>query len=349
LVGLNLLDQFVKLGHEVALFPLGGGVQAPEFFRNHIEHSLQNSNVFDTIAPSLRLWHQFDLAHHVGSGLRAGFTIFELDTLTPRERHYIDINDVVIVPSRWAKQVLLSNNLDRAADFYVAPLGVDRNIFHEHVMPVDYDAKDATIFINVGKWEVRKGHDILVEAFNSAFNKNDNVQLWMMCINPFIGERGNNEWAELYKTSPLGDKIMLIDRVQTHQEVARIMAKADCGVFPSRAEGWNLELLEMMSMGKPVITTNYSGHTEYANKENSYLIDLPNREIAFDGQFFSGQGSWGMIESQQMEELIHHMRSIHQQKQSGGFIPSNDSGIETAKQFSWERTVNSVLEALKNE
>jgi glycosyltransferase involved in cell wall biosynthesis len=306
--GLNILDQFVKLGHQVSLFPLGGGIQAPESYKTTITDPLQNSNVFDTIAPSLRLWHQFDLA----------------------------------------QQVLLDNGLQREDDFYVAPLGVDRNIFHENIMPVDYDAKDATIFINVGKWEVRKGHDILVEAFNSAFTANDNVQLWMMCVNPFIGERGNNEWAELYKTSPLGDKIMLIDRVQTHQEVARIMAKADCGVFPSRAEGWNLELLEMMSMGKPVITTNYSGHTEYANKENSYLIDLPNREIAFDGQFFSGQGSWGMIESQQMEELIHHMRSIHQQKQSGGFIPSNDSGIETAKQFSWERTANSVLEALKN-
>ena len=48
---------------------------------------------------------------------------------------------------------------------------------------------------------------------------------------------------------------------------------ADCGLFPARAEGWNLELLEMMACGKQVIATNYSAHTEFCTKENSILIE----------------------------------------------------------------------------
>ena len=57
------------------------------------------------------------------------------------------------------------------------------------------------------------------------------------------------------------------------------MAKTDCGVFPARAEGWNLELLEMMSCNKPVIATNYSAHTEFCDDKNCMLIDIEDMEI----------------------------------------------------------------------
>ena len=39
------------------------------------------------------------------------------------------------------------------------------------------------------------------------------------------------------------------------------MAEAHCGVFPARSEGWNLGLVEMLSMGRHVIATDYSAHT----------------------------------------------------------------------------------------
>ena len=37
----------------------------------------------------------------------------------------------------------------------------------------------------IGKMEVRKGHDILFEAFRMAETHNPNMELWMMCTNPF--------------------------------------------------------------------------------------------------------------------------------------------------------------------
>ena len=94
-----------------------------------------------------------------------------------------------------------------------------------------------------------------------------------MCDNPFIGE-GNQNWQNLYKNSKLGSKIRMIPRQKTHQDVMSIMRQADCGVFPSRAEGWNLELLEMMALGKDVIATNYSAHTEFCNENNCRLIEI---------------------------------------------------------------------------
>ena len=92
----------------------------------------------------------------------------------------------------------------------------------------------------------------------------------------------------MYTTSPLGSKVKFLDRVGSHKEVADIIRMCDCGVFPSRAEGWNLDLLEMMSCGKQVIATNYSAHTEFCNEENCMLVETTEMVDAEDGKWFRG-------------------------------------------------------------
>ena len=163
-----------------------------------------------------------------------------------------------------------------------------------------------------------------------------------MCENPFIGDY-NNKWMELYKESKLGSKVKFIPRQISQSDVYNIMSQVDCGVFPARAEGWNLELLEMLSCGKHVIATNYSAHTEFCNKENSMLVEINNLETAFDGLFFNGEyGYWAEIADTQKDQIITYMRDIHHKKQSGK-LSHNLHGIETAKQFSWENTAKEIL------
>ena len=79
------------------------------------------------------------------------------------------------------KQILLNTTL--CDNIHVIPLGVDRGIFTETV-----SNRSETIFFNCGKWEFRKGHDFIVEAFNEAFEPSDDVELWLMCDNPFLSE-----------------------------------------------------------------------------------------------------------------------------------------------------------------
>ena len=201
-----------------------------------------------------------------------------------------------------------------------------------------YDT-ETTSFFNAGKWEVRKGHDVLVEAFNAAFGQNDNVSLTLMPHNPFLTENETREWVNLYKNSKLGNKITILPAAKTHTQVARVMQYMDCGVFPSRAEGWNLEALEMMACGKHIIITDYSGHTEFCNGINSLLIKIDSLEDAYDGKWFHGDGQWASFEENQMKELINNMRFIHEEKQAGRLDVFNKAGIQTAQQFTWENTL----------
>jgi len=190
----------------------------------------------------------------------------------------------------------------------------------------------------VGKWEKRKGHDILGKCFDKAFTKQDNVKLVLMPNNPFLDDAEEQTWISSYLNLPMASHIDIIPEAQLHGGVAEVMQGADCGVFPSRAEGWNLELLEMMSCGKSVIATDYSAHTEFCNENNAYLIGIDDLEPAYDGKWFAGEGNWAEFDYDQEEQLIEHMRLAYSDR------PTNTAGRLTAEEFSWSKTVDNISE-----
>lgn len=340
--GYNILRELIKLDTRIALYP----VAKPESMEDNtsITKAINNQLMIRKDFPCVKIWHQNDLFSSVGNGKYFGFPIFELTEFNDVEVCSLKHCDEIMVCSKWAKDVILSNNLGfEDGQVHVIPLGVDRNIFTDQ--PEQSFKRPSTVFFNCGKWEKRKGHDILIECFNMAFEHTDDVELWMMCDNPFIGQY-NQKWAELYKNSKLGTKIKLIPRQASQRDVYKVMSQADCGVFPARAEGWNLELLEMMSCGKQVITTNYSAHTEFCNKNNSMLVEVNNFETAFDGLFFDGKyGYWAEINEQQKEQVVEYMRDVHKKKQSGNLL-FNHSGVKTAKEFSWKKSAEEMLNVI---
>ena len=120
------------------------------------------------------------------------------------------------------------------------------------------------------------------------------------------------------------------------------MCKVDCGVFPSRAEGWNLEALELMACGKNIIVTNYSAHTEFCNTENSMLVDIDDTEKAFDGIWFQGEGNWAKIADKQQEQISSYMKEVHEKK-STGLLNCNTSGLITSQNFNWNVISDRIL------
>lgn len=346
-VGLNLIKTLAK-SHNVALFPIGN-VEADQQEHALLKQCLKNAEFFDKNTPSLRIFHQFSLAQHVGKGLHAGFPIFELNAFNDVEKHHLLSQDLLFVPSGWARKVLIDNGID-AEKVCVAAFGVDAATFvaksevHKALLP---NNDNTTVFLTVGKWEVRKNHQGIVQAFNQAFGENDNVILVMACSNPFCSKQETEDWTKLCKNSRLGSKIEVIGRRLNNQaEVAALMRAADCGVFPSLAEGWDMGLAEMMAMGKTVIATNYSAHTEFCNQDNAKLIEIDRTEPAFDGKWFFGQGEWAHFGPPQMDQLVTHLRSVHEARQ-GGQLKVNESGIDLFKnRLTWSNTAEKIVDGL---
>jgi glycosyltransferase involved in cell wall biosynthesis len=335
--GLNIVKHMAAK-RKTSLWCLGQPQVTNQEDANIISQCLKNASFPDFDAPCIKIWHQHDMSQFAGKGRRIGFPIFELDEFNELEKHHLNSLDGLFVCSQWAKNVAINNLTLSPENIHVIPLGVDNVIFK----PTSDNGNSKTIFFNCGKWEIRKGHDVIPEIFSQAFNENDDVELWMMCQNPFLKPEEENAWKNLYLKTKLGSKIRFIDRVNTQQEVYNIMSQTDCGLFPARAEGWNLELLEMMACGKHTIATNCAAHTEFCNDINCRLIDVDSYETAYDGQWFHGtHGKWAKLGKDQIDQTIEHCRAIHSLKKSG--LDINRAGVETANTFTWDNSTNHIL------
>jgi glycosyltransferase involved in cell wall biosynthesis len=338
--GITSFNIYKKLRdkYDVSLFPIGNPQIETEEEKAFIVKDIENQITYDKSSPTLKIWHQFDLATRVGNAKYGALTFFETDKLKPIEIHMLNNIDIVYVASGWGKQILENNGV--TSEIVVSPLGIDPTIFNLDQAPPQ-KLNDRYIFCNIGKWELRKGHDILVEIFNKTFSPEDNVELWMLNFNPFLTQEENMSWVNLYKNTKLGEKIKIMPRIPKHADLAKLIALSDCGIFPARAEGWNNEIPEFFAMNKPVITTNYSAHTQYCNKDNSYLIEIDSLTKAIDDKFFDGYGNWANLGKRQQDQMSEYMRYVYNNN-----IRSNPAGLETAKVLTWDNTANIISQHL---
>ena len=324
---LNILKSLRK-DIEIACFPIGNNIEVSNREDSEtVQEALSNREKFDWEAPCLKIWHEFDMAERIGGGPLFGFPFFEITKFDNNRIHNLNSTDSVIVASKWAASVVI-DHINSSIPVHVCPLGVDRSLFNED----GNTPTEKCEFLNCGKWEVRKGHDVLLRAFTAAFPSERDVGLSMLPDNPFLNPKDRSEWEVYYRGDP---RVKIIDRVNSHTEVANIMKQSTCGV-----------LLEMMSCGKPVIATNYSAHTEFCNEGNALLIEIDSMETASDGKWFHGNvGEWASLEGNAFDALVSHMRDVYGKWQESRFL-ANEEGIRTAVDFSWEKTAKKIKEAI---
>jgi glycosyltransferase involved in cell wall biosynthesis len=348
-VGFHILEQLDALGHDVVFFPRQGG-PARDFDRPISEVACivrfaRRQPDMDMNAPCLRITYEGDMTMFAGRGPRCGLSFFETTKFTERELRHLHSLDLLFVASQWGKGVAIENGIDAAA-IALAPMGVSRTTFHESPMPEG----SRTVFVNIGKWERRKGQDVLVEAFGRAFAPSDDVELRLLCHNPW-SPMTSERWVETCRHSPMAEHITVLPRVGSQQAVADVLRDADCAVFTSRAEGWNLEALEALSCGRHVIATDYSGHTEFLDHENALLVAVDTLEPASDPVWQPiyrerKVGDWAALGETEIEQVVSHLRAVHERKQHGE-LDINHAGIATATRLTWENTARHIVAGLE--
>ena len=347
IVGFEVSRALTRAGHDIALFPRI--VADVEDLRPDLadlallRRMLRRQRTFEVGAPCLRIAAENDMSLFAGTGLRAGLTFFETDALADAEVRQLASLDVVLVATEWGREAAISAGLapDRLR---VAPMGVDTDVF----APSDPPADGPTVFLNVGKWERRKGQDVLIEAFGRAFSADDDVELRLLCDN-FIAGR-DAMWKQEVAASARADKITVLEREPTRVGLAARMAEAHCGVFPARSEGWNLGLVEMLAVGRDVIATDYAAHTQYLTPSNARLISVDEVEDARDDRWVPiyserGRGRWAHLGRDQLDQLVEHLRAVHQDRLAGR-LGRNDAGVHTAEDLSWAATAEAITAAL---
>jgi glycosyltransferase involved in cell wall biosynthesis len=289
---------------------------------------------FNMHAPSLRIYHENLLMDHMGKGMRVAFPFFERNVFDQIRRFNVKNQDLIISASKWGEEVLKKNG---ATDVEVVNIGVDP-IFRPD--PQVFKRKDRIVFLNIGKQEKRKGHDVLGEYFAQATQGYDDAELWIMWDNPFLTR---DERKFEYRRN-LGDKVKFINRLSL-RDLVHTINQADIGIFLSRAEGWNMPLLECMACGKDIIATDYSAHTEFLpDADGVFKISPVKMEVAEDNIWFFGDFTWMDIKASK-EQIIESIRSAYKRQKEKREI--NTYVAEHARKFTWENTAKGILTAIQ--
>ena len=116
---------------------------------------------------------------------------------------------------------------------------------------------------------------------------------------------------------------------------------ADLGVFPHKAEGFGLPILETIACGTPIIVSNYSGSTEFTTGcKEAYHLNSGTHKKVYDPVFWpdGGPGTWFCPDVKEI--AIKIMDFYHNPVESGKIA------AEHAKSFTWEKSAKKIMELI---
>ncbi len=291
---------------------------------------------------------------HVKGPFTAGYTFFENNILDPR---YIEDGknyfDLIVAGSTWCESVLKDHGLENVT---TVVQGVDPQLFNPWHSEKSL-FKDRFVIFSGGKFELRKGQDIVIKAYKILQDRHPDVMLVNAWFNPWPFSLKTMESSPHIKcTLADGDGLQAINRVlfengidlqrvitllpRSNAQMARLYKNTDIGLFPNRCEGGtNLVLMEYMACAKPVIASYSSGHKDILNPANAMLIrNMRPMNITSDGRLHA------IWDDPDVDETIAHLEAAYQNRKDLA-LKGEQAGKDLAS-FTWKNTAASFYHLL---
>ena len=225
-------------------------------------------------------------------GYKIAYNVWE-STLYPQEffNKLLEF-DELWVPSHWQKDCAVAQGYP-AEKIFVVPEGVDPEKFYV-IDEGDRISRNKNFqFLVVGKWEHRKATKEIIETYLKTFKHDDEVELLLMVDNPFSKETTEEKLsaitAEYHKyTEPAKIKIVPF---QSEQQYIALLRGADAFISCSRAEGWNLPLIEAMACGVPAVCSKYGAQLEF-HKYDDWQVNIKGHDIPKEVIGCEPVGTW---------------------------------------------------------
>ncbi len=140
-------------------------------------------------------------------------------------------------------------------------------------------------------FQERKNPRGLYRAFRKAFRGDRSDKPVGLVIKSLNGHHVAGDLADLHAELADDPQVTLIDRTFTRAEILGLMNACDCVVSLHRSEGLGFTVAEAMMLGKPVISTDYAGTTEFVTPATGYPVGYRLIPVQ-DGQYPHAAGEW---------------------------------------------------------
>lgn len=172
------------------------------------------------------------------------------ETISPPELWIESLNktDFVLVPSQFCKKQFFKVKRPMS----VVPHCLDINEWKSNSIK-----NNKFTFLFLGTWQKRKGYDYLLEAWSKL---DLDAELWIKTNYVKVAEKATRNFNNI---KVFGNR----------KDIVSFMNLCHCVVSPSRGEAFGLVPMQSLSLGIPIIVTNFGGFLDYASSKNALLLN----------------------------------------------------------------------------
>lgn len=196
------------------------------------------------------------------------------------------------------------------------------------------------MMFDVGSGMARKNPHAVIESFKKAFDKNNDDAALVIKLTK--SDKSAKDIEYIRGLLDGYDNIVFICENLSRVEVNSLIACTDVYVSLHRAEGFGLVMAEAMMVGTPVIATNWSGNTEFMNKDSACMVDYRLVELEKNAPPFKKGYHWAEADT---DQAAGYMKRLVEDKEYYDIMKNN--ALEYVhKQLNMERSAGIVRDRL---
>lgn len=344
-VSVALLREFYARGLQPCLFPISDQFDLAcqddisEDFKNWLtscvnkrwEHHSRSNPIF-------KLWH-LNGSLESFSEKQILYTFHELDELTNTEKN-IAKNNRLLVSSDFTKSVFESSSIENVDTL---PLGFDSHNFR--VKKQGY-LKGRIVFNLSGKLERRKNHKEVIQSWIKKYGNNKEYVLQCAISNPFLKSEDFSRAINEILEGKSYFNVNFLGSMQKNSLYNDYLNSCNIVLGMSGGEGWGLPEFQSVALGKHAVMLNGSGYREWANKENSVLVQPNGKKDSYDGVFFHKGGLFnqGSLFTFDEDEFIDACEKAVDNFKSNEV---NENGLKLQEDFTYKKTVDKIIKVIE--
>jgi hypothetical protein len=278
-VSYNFLRELHKANVDIAYFPIGepdiAAFQPSQSFVGWLQKAI--SIRYDSLSkdvPTLKLWH-LNGSDFLRTRRQTLITFYECNKPTNIEKSIVALQTKTLFSSKFA-----SDQFEGSDTF---KLGFDEDF---KLTGKTY-LKDRVHFGLCGKFEKRKHTEKIIRTWLKKYGNNNKYLLSCCVTNPFFKPEDMQKIIANTLEGKYYSNINFIPWLKTNAEMNDFLNAIDIDLTGmSGGEGWNLPSFNATCLGKWSVVLNGTAHKEWANQDNSILVEPNGEQPSQDGVFF---------------------------------------------------------------
>ena len=251
--------------------------------------------------------------------------------------------DCIVAGSHWCEYSLRVGGIMNTATILQ---GIDPEVFYPSP---ERHVSDRFVVFSGGKFEYRKGQDLVIAAMKVLMQRHDDVMLSCAWHNHWPVSLATMTLSKCIRFNPgseancldtfrrvLAENDIPLDRVVLYplvnnQIMRDIYLSTDVGLFPNRCEGGNnMVMCEYMACGRTVVASAVTGHADVIHSDNSFPLSLYEPIVVNEG----GRPSALWFEPS-LDEIVESLEWAYQHRDE--LEAKSMTAVTDMKKLSWKK------------